>query len=146
MAIAPTGALACMANGPEGYVSGLVWESRHTVVPDDAIALKVEILRPQPEFFMAAVAKVLEGPEDLQGLELTVIPEYPSSCVGMGRRIGHIVVRKAPMEIDGHAGVLVYSALDYLPHISDRSKGFDPESNWFVPGDPAGELSSFPER
>lgn len=142
----PASAFACMADGPESYVSGLIWESRHTVVPEDAMVLEVEFVRSSPDFYMAAIVTVIRGPEDLQGSQIRLIPENSSSCVGFGRRSGFVVVRASGLEVDGHPGMVSYSAVDYLPHASDRSTGFETEKNWFVPGKPAGDLWSPPDE
>jgi len=132
-------ALACMADGPEGYVSGLIWENRHAVVPDDATILKVEALRPHPELFMGIVAKVIEGPVDMVGSTITIVPANRNSCVGMGRLTGFVVVREQPEGLGEGSENPVYVAIDYLPDARDRSRGMKRENNWFYPGDPAPE-------
>lgn len=126
-----------MADGPEGYVSGLIWESRHTIIPDSAMALKVEVIDQDQFVPMALTVRVLEGPETLIGRTIGLLPIEQHSCVGLGRLVGYVVVRRDPVELDQAPGVTFFEAFDYLPDPADRSKGFKRKNNWFVPGEPA---------
>jgi hypothetical protein len=133
-------ASACMADGPEGYVSGLIWENRHTNIPDGAMVLKVEVRRPHPELPSGLVATVIEGPVDLVGSTVTIVPAARNSCVGLGRLAGYVVVRERPTQSEEAPGVSFFLAVDYLPDARDRSRGMKRESNWFYPGAPAPDL------
>lgn len=131
-------ASACMADGPEGYVSGLIWENRHTSVPDDAMVLRVDVPVRQPEAAPGLAAKVIEGPADLVGSIIYLAPAHRSSCVGLGRLAGYVVVQEQSEQASGSS---VFLALDYLPDARDRSRGMKRETNWFYPGEPAPDLS-----
>jgi hypothetical protein len=140
MLIAPPAA-ACMSDGPEGYVSGLVWENRHTNVPNQAMVLKVEVLRPHPELLWGFVATVIEGPANLVGSTINIAPAARHSCVGLGRLTGYVVVKEQPERSETARGESYFLALDYLPDARDRSRGMKRETNWFYPGEPAPNLS-----
>lgn len=133
-------ATACMADGPEGYVSGLIWERRHANVPDDSLVLRVEVVRAHDELPMGLVVRVVEGPDDLIGSTTNIVPANWTSCVGLGRSTGYVVVRRKTVQFGQVPGVQFFEAVDYLPDPADRSKGFKTENNWFVPGKPAPEL------
>lgn len=129
-----TPAAACMADGPEGYISGLIWENRHVIVPHDAMVLKVEVTQ-QPDVASGIVVAVREGPPELVGYAVGLIPENGNSCVGLGRLRGYVVVRSKPVDGQSDGGMPLFRAVDYLPGARDRSRGMKRETNWFYPGE-----------
>ena len=115
--VSPLPALACLAGGPEGYVSGLIWKSRAQEVPADATVLGV-IFVGGIEGSWGFRARVTSGPNNMEGKIFRFMPENLNSCVGLGQRSGYIVVRNKPMRDPNPngAGSLAYlAALDYEP-------------------------------
>ena len=129
-----------MADGPEGYVSGLVWEQPQQVVPEGAMLLKIKIDGPHDTAPFGIIASVIEGPESVVGTVLNFVPKSWNSCVGLGRLEGYVVVETEPISFEDAPGEDFYRALAYLPDPSDRSRGFKPKNNWFVPGAVAPEM------
>jgi hypothetical protein len=128
-----------MADGPEGYVSGLIWENPQTIVPDDSMVLKVVVAQ-QPKAADGLVVSVVAGPSALVGYGIAIVPAHLNSCVGLGRLSGYVVVRKEPVRPRAGGEFPVFRAIDYLPDARDRSRGMKRESNWFYPGEPARDL------
>lgn len=130
-------ALACMASGPEGYVSGLIWENAHSNVSDHNLILKVEVLAEQSDTAPGLGVRVIEGPTGISGTIVFLKPLHMHSCVGLGRLAGYVVIKKIPVELGKDGTPAVYAAIDYLPAKNDRSRGMRREKNWFFPGEPA---------
>lgn len=133
-------ASACMASGPEGYVSGIVWESRHETVPDDAVVLEIAVVESHENVRFALVVEVVDGPEKFAGARINMVPEAWNSCIGLGRINGFVVVRREPVRFEQISDDVFYQAVDYLPASEDRSRGINRNTNWFVPGDPAPKM------
>ncbi len=133
--------MACMADGPEGYVSGLVWESPATEVPEDAQTLKVYVERPIMGTWMGFVVRVIDGPEYMVGHEFGVVPEHLNSCVGLGVREGYLVVYRELVDvaIEGETHSFL-QAIDYLPSERNERERRRRGSQWMEPGVPAEAL------
>ncbi|MCK0127282.1 hypothetical protein [Erythrobacter sp. F6033] len=129
-----------MSDGPEGFVSGLIWEERHKAVPENAMVLKIEVIGPHEDMPFGLIANVEEGSETLQGEQLNIVPKAWNSCIGLGRLNGYIVVENEPTRFDAAPDTDFFMALAYLPDPADRSRGFERENNWFIPGKQAPEL------
>lgn len=134
-------AAAYMADGPEGSVSGLIWESRHTQVPEGAVVLKISELRPHEKLPFGFMATVNDGPDHLVGSTIVISVESWNSCIGLGRLTGYVVVSEKSIQAKRAPDISYYAAVDYLPHATDRSSGLRREENWFVPGEPAPKLT-----
>ncbi|WP_298469596.1 hypothetical protein [uncultured Erythrobacter sp.] len=86
-----------MASGPDGYVYGLIWETKQSEIPQDAMLLKVSFVG-GIENSWGFRARVLEGPEKMKGRVYRFLGERSSSCVGLGTTEGFLVVRKQLLE------------------------------------------------
>ena len=137
-------AAACMADGPDGYVSGLVWTHEASDIPDGAMSLRVRLERPIPGVWMGFVATILDGPPEMQGEEVNVIPQNRTSCVGLGVREGYLVVYAEPKETATDNGQrLFYEAIDYRPSAENERQRRRGGEQWLYPGEPA-EREEFP--
>lgn len=86
---------------------------------------------------MGFVAIVREGPSELVGQEIEVLPQNQNSCVGLGIREGYLVVRREQVEenIDGRT-VLFFVAVDYLPSSENELQRRSGGDQWVYPGAP----------
>ena len=132
---------ACMSTGPDGYSTGLVWETKPTNVPADSILLEVTDPRPIADAW-AFTARVIAGPDAMQGKRYRFVPMNNTSCVGWGAEEGFMVIRRKPstMEVAG-SEVGVWEVIDYAPTIFNeimrRIFGGPP---WRYPGKPSDRL------
>ncbi|WP_271079490.1 hypothetical protein [Aurantiacibacter sp. MUD61] len=127
-----------MADGPEGYVTGLVWVNEPSEVPEGAISLRARLERPISGTWMGFVATVLDGPSEMRGQQIDVIPQNLTSCVGLGVREGYLVVYAEPVEAATDAGPRsFYEAIDYRPSEENERQRRRGGEQWLYPGEPA---------
>lgn len=90
-------AYACMASGPDGFTSGLIWK----VMPDDrpkrTMVLKIDTIRGMPQTWSGFTAIVRDGPKEMVGKVYRITSEIANSCAALGRKSGFIVVRQHPV-------------------------------------------------
>ena len=88
-----TPAYACMANGPSGFASGLIWQSPPTDLPKSAILLKVRRVGSVIGSFGGFRIEILEGPRRMVGRTYRVVSEAGHDCVSWGEKKRYLVIR-----------------------------------------------------
>ncbi len=126
-----------MASGPDGFVTGLVWDNKPEIVPADAFIVKIRQFEPVGNTW-AFSAEVTEGPAELVGKRHRFMAMNGNSCVGLGSLSGYAVVAAETTNIRiGDEELLVYQLIDYEPallnEILRRTMGGSP---WKYPGEP----------
>lgn len=130
-------ALACMSSGPEGFTHGLIWESKQSSIPIDALHLNVVYEGPIKDSW-GFTARVISGPTQMQGRVYRFVAESGNSCTGLGASTGYIVVRTSPVNwpvgLNGEEKLFL-SAIEYEPSWLNELLRFFGGSSWRYPGD-----------
>lgn len=92
-----TAAHACMASGPDGFTSGLIWKAKPDDLPEQTMLLQIDARKKIPQTWSGFTAEVREGPPGMIGKVYRFSSEIANSCAALGRRTGFIVVRRLPV-------------------------------------------------
>lgn len=104
----PSPALACMENS---VPYAIIFGTSPAELPG-TFRVGLTVLRRIPESYETRV-RVNEGPAELVGLEMTLVPENFGSCATLGRDEGYAVVRKV------------------VENREERLEGLSYERSWF---------------
>ena len=88
LAISP--ANACMT---EPLPEAMIYKSKPSDLSNGTTLIRGSITEKLPDSWTVKV-KVLEGPEDLEGKVIAVIPSHFSSCATFGREDGYLAIKK----------------------------------------------------
>jgi len=136
--LAPVSAQACLAAGPDGYVTGLVWDNAPSELPAGAYVVRIEQAMPI-EGSLGFTALVTDGPRSLVGKRYRFVAQNLSSCVGFGSLNGFAVVAadEGTIGVNGEERAAL-QLVDYAPTTyNEVVRTLFGGSQWRYPGEPA---------
>jgi hypothetical protein len=131
-------AYACMAPGPDGFTSGVIWKTAPDDVPKRAMVLEINSIKSIPQTWAGFVAKVQSGPRGMVGKTYRFSLEIANSCASLGRGKGYIVVRRTPVPlgfgVDGKPQAFL-SAISYSESWLNWIVRLFSDDPWQFPGE-----------